>query len=558
MYIAEIMEKNETRRWTRTASPEDRSVRLDRYWARELEDEGVSRGKVKEWIESGLASVDGAVARKGKLKLEGGESLALSAPAGSTADNLPVPEDGPFDVLYEDEHLLIVDKPAGLTVHPAPGEPDGTLVNRLLARYPDIGADTSGMAEQRPGIVHRLDKDTSGIMAVARTEADRLRLSADFADRNTAKHYLAIVHGVPEQTSGDIEAPIGRHPVQKTKMAVTDKGGREARSHYEVLRAMPDRCASLVLIKIFTGRTHQIRVHMAHIGHPLVGDRVYGSREQGEWDRAGLPQAERQMLHAFHLCLSHPATGERLRFGKRPPEDFTALIEALHRRPLTVGITGMPGCGKSRLIKVLREMGHPVFSADECVAELYRPGGDGASMIQGRFGGTYTATDGSVDKPALFSAMLESEPLRREIMDMVHPMVRHACMEFFAQHSKAGLAFAEIPLLLESGWHERNFVNIAACVHCDESLRTGAFREARNLSPEMLATFDSWQWPAKDKLAACDITIHNPGTPEGLQASAQSFINELNMLRTAKIDKDLKILAALWPELIQRLDGADQ
>ncbi|WP_460139385.1 dephospho-CoA kinase [Salidesulfovibrio brasiliensis] len=552
------MDKNENRHWDRVALPEDRGMRIDRYWARELEPEGVSRAKVKGWIESGLAAVDGGTVRKGKIKLEGGERLTLRAPDGTASDDLPRAEDGPLDIVFEDDHLIVLDKPAGLTVHPAPGEPAGTLVNRLLARYPDLGADTSGMAEQRPGIVHRLDKDTSGVMAVARTEADRLKLAADFADRNTAKHYLAIVHGVPERTEGFIDAPMGRHPSQKTKMAVVEKGGREAKSHYEVLRAMPDSSASLVLIKIFTGRTHQIRVHMAHIGHPLVGDRVYGPSRQAQWDSAGRPKADRQMLHAFHLCLNHPETGERLRFHQHPPHDFTDLLECLHRRPLTVGLTGMPGCGKSRLCAILRDLGHPVFSADECVAELYRPGGDGASMINARFGSTYSNPDGGVDKKSLFNAMLESDSLRREIMDMIHPMVRHACMEFFTENKHAGLVFAEIPLLLESGWHERNFVNIAACIHCDETLRTGAFREARNLSPEMLATFDSWQWPAKDKLAACDLIIENPGNPDGLQAEAESFVNELNVLRMAKIDQDMKMLASLWPELALRLDGADQ
>lgn len=551
------MGNNETRRWTRTAAYEDNGTRIDRYWANLLESEGISRSKIKSWIESGLAEINGVVVKKGKVKLEGGEELVLSAPESAATDSLPKPEDGPLDVLYEDAHLLVIDKPAGLTVHPAPGEPDGTLVNRLLARFPDIGADSSGMAEQRPGIVHRLDKDTSGIMAVARTEADRLKLSADFADRNTAKHYLAIAHGVPSPPSAEIDAPIGRHPIQKTKMAIAEKGGREARSHYEVLHTVPDGSASLVLVRIFTGRTHQIRVHMAHIGHPLLGDRVYGSRNQAEWDAAKGPEAARQMLHAFHLCLNHPDSGERMRFHQNPPQDFTTLLASLHRRPLTIGLTGMPGCGKSYLCSQLREAGHPVFSADACVAALYEPDADGAEMIKGRFGGEYSAPNGGVDKAKLFESMLASDALRREIMDMIHPMVRHACMDFFKQHENAPLVFAEIPLLLESGWHEKGFVDVSVCVHSDEALRTGKFRNKRGLTPEMLATFDSWQWPAEDKLAACDMVINNPGTPEGLAQTMSELIGNLTDMRKQRTRDAVEKLSALWPELAARLDEAD-
>ncbi|WP_018123114.1 dephospho-CoA kinase [Desulfovibrio oxyclinae] len=551
------MEKNENSH-QRRATIADKGTRLDRFWARELEKQGVSRGRVRGWIESGCATVDGRTVTKGKLKLEGDELLCLTPPETAEDAERAEPQAGPLDIIHEDPHLVVVDKPAGLTVHPAPGEPDDTLVNRLLARFPDMKPDISGMDGLRPGIVHRLDKDTSGVMAVARNEAARLKLAEDFAERRTAKHYLAIVHGVPSPSTGEIDAPMGRHPSQKTKMAVVDKGGRDARSDYEVLETSPDGSASLVLVRIHTGRTHQIRVHMAHIGHPLVGDRTYGSRHQADWDARGYPEAGRQMLHAFHLCIDHPDTGERMRFSIPPHKDFITLLTTLNDRATKVGITGMPGSGKSYFSRLLHEAGHPVFSADESVAKLYASGGDGAEMIRGRFGGRYTAPDGSVDKQTLFRAMLESDALRREVMEMVHPMVRHDCREFFRRHADAAFAFAEIPLLLESGWHRNGLVDLSVCVHCDQSVRTGRFRKERGLSSEMLATFDSWQWPEQDKLEACDMVVNNPGTPEGMQQSVESFLNDLTRRRRETLAAVGERLASLWPELAHRFGEEDR
>jgi 23S rRNA pseudouridine1911/1915/1917 synthase len=229
----------------------------------------------------------------------------------------------------------------------------------------------------------------------------------------------------------------------------------------------------------------------------------------------------------------------------------------LYDRSLTVGITGMPGSGKSFLSRLLREDGHPVFSADQCVAALYEPGGDGAEMIKGRFGGVYTTEAGGVDKPRLFAAMLESDQLRREVMDMIHPMVRHACLQFFKAHADAPVVFAEIPLLVESGWHKGDFVDVAVCVDCDESLRTGEFRNRRGLSPEMLAAFDAWQWPAADKLAACDMAVHNPGTPEGLRHEALALVRRMEEERAERIHRTKEQLQSLWTDLVIRLNEAD-
>jgi len=543
--------------WERVAGPSELGTRLDKFWAGELSDEGVSRGKIKQWIESGLATVDGKVVSKGKYKLTVGEALSIGVGENGAGPEAAQPSKGELDIVFEDEHVVVVDKKAGLTTHPAPGEPGPTLVNHLLYKYPDMASDKSGMDDQRPGIVHRLDKDTSGLIATVRTEADRLTLASDFAERRVRKVYLAIVHGVPKMPTGIIEAPIGRHPSQKTKMAVVDKGGREAKSDYRVLWSGPRGLASLVAVRIHTGRTHQIRVHMAHIGHPLLGDAVYGVRENIDWSRrpdrlAAL--APRQMLHAFYLSFDHPDSGEKVTLYRQPPEDFRLLLSGLTRECLRVGIVGMPGSGKSAVVSSLQKAGLPVFSADESVARLYGLGGDGAAMIRQRFGGEFTLDDGSVDKPVLFAAMRESEGMRREIMDMVHPMVRHECEEFFKANRDEPAAYAEIPLLLEGGWHESGHVDVVAGVACSAEKRTGELRKIRGLDEETLAVFDSWQWPEKDKLAACDLVLENCAGLDELTGEAERLRVWSGERFAQRNEAFTKWMERLWPRLAEEID----
>ena len=543
--------------------PSDRGVRLDKFWGRELCDEGVSRGRVKAWIERGLAVVDGVPVTKGKFRLQGFEELSIGAAENKVGDDAPKAVPGHLEAVFEDEHLLVVNKPAGLTTHPAPGEPGPTLVNHLLYQWPDIAADISGMSEQRPGIVHRLDKETSGLMAVARTEAARLTLASDFAQRRVKKVYLAIVHGCPvskTQKTEKIEAPIGRHATQKTKMAVVEKGGREARSDYRLIWTGPRGLASLVAVRIHTGRTHQVRVHMAHIGNPLLGDGTYGPRENAEWSRrpdslAGL--APRHMLHAFYISFAHPQSGERVTCWHKPPDDFRTLLAGLPRECVRVGIVGMPGCGKSSMLGFLREKGLPTFSADDCVADLYAPGRDGALMIRQRFGGQYSLDDGAVDKPALFAAMKQSESLRREVMDMIHPMVRHKCEQFFRSHRDEPAAFAEVPLLLEGGWHQDGMIDYVAGIRCAREKRIGELRQARGVSSETLALFDSWQWPEKEKLKQCDLVLNNDKGLDALRSQA-GLLQEKAQEHFKHRDKDLATwLEELWPGLAQEFDRGE-
>ncbi len=550
------------------AAPGDADLRLDQFWARECADLGVSRERLKDWIRAGLARVDGKTCAKPNLRLEGCERLELDAPDLS-GKGLPLPEDAPLTILHRDACLAVVCKPAGLTTHPAPAQPDGTLVNRLLHHFPELAPEVSGMTGERPGIVHRLDKDTSGVMLVALTEAARLRLAGDFAARRVRKTYLAIVHGKPKgdesgrfgPDAGYIDLPIGRHPSIRTKMAVLRKGGRAARSSWR--RLWTDRLerASLVAVDLHTGRTHQIRVHMAHLGHPLVGDPVYGPTQHARWlsqagPLAGL--APRQMLHAFRLNFTHPETGEDMTFRQDPPEDFQTLLRALSADCQRVAVTGMPGCGKSALTRALAATpaAPPVFSADACVTGLYAPGGGGAQMLARCLGRDILLPDGGVDKKRLLALMLERPQARREVEDAIHPMVHAALDDFWAANGAVPFAVAEIPLFFESGYgggsRRPRQADVVVGVRCPEALRHGQLRENRGLPPEVLAAFESWQWPEERKLAGCDIVVENAGSLAELTHAAEGLLEQLSALRSRRLAAFETRLATVLGEVAKR------
>jgi 23S rRNA pseudouridine1911/1915/1917 synthase len=287
--------------------------RLDQYLAGM--DTGLTRSRLQRLIVEGEVLVNDGTA-KPSHKVREGDRVTLSVPpprpAGLVAQEIPV------TVVYQDQDLVVIDKPAGLTVHPGPGHPDNTLVNALLAMCPDI----QGIGgEIRPGIVHRLDKDTSGLMMVAKTHQAHIDLSAQIKARQVTKGYLALVEGVPAPAEGIVDAPVARHPRRRTRMAVV-LGGKEARTSYKVREKFPGN--ALLELCLETGRTHQIRVHMAHIGHPLVGDTIYG-----HGGGRSSPLVGRHFLHAFHLAFKHPVTGEALEFRTALPADLSQAIDAL-------------------------------------------------------------------------------------------------------------------------------------------------------------------------------------------------------------------------------------
>lgn len=295
--------------WTVDDLAKDERPRLDRYLA--VRFPGFSRSAVQRWIAEGLVLVDGRPA-KASQKVAGGQRIQVTVPPPTPEDL--VPEARPLDILYEDADLVLLNKPPGEVVHPAPGHSTGTLVQALLAHCTDL---TGVGGRLRPGIVHRLDKDTSGVLLVAKNERTFRALQEQFKAREVRKTYLALVHGHPHEPAGRIEAPIGRDPHSRQRMAVVP-GGRTAVTRYRVLRSVGSY--ALVLAQPVTGRTHQVRVHLAFLGHPVAGDALYGPR------RAPFP---RQFLHAWCLGFHHPSTGKWMEVRAPLPADLRAALRAL-------------------------------------------------------------------------------------------------------------------------------------------------------------------------------------------------------------------------------------
>ncbi|HWD21326.1 MAG TPA: RluA family pseudouridine synthase [Verrucomicrobiae bacterium] len=293
--------------------------RLDAYLRDRLQ--GVSRGTVQRLLEEGHIKVDGRTV-KPTHQPSAGETISIRWPEARPAEAQP--EIIPLDVLFEDADLLVVNKPPGLVVHPAPGHAEHTLVNALLAHCAGRLSGIGGVA--RPGIVHRLDKDTSGCVVVAKNDAAHLALSAQFAGRSVEKYYQAIVCGAPPREAGEIEAALARHPRQRKRMAVTARG-RPARTGYRLLQRL--REAALLELRLHTGRTHQIRVHLQHLGCPVAGDEIYGKRLSKRLAETTGYAAPRQLLHAARLIFDHPISHARLAFEAPRPTDFTVALQKL-------------------------------------------------------------------------------------------------------------------------------------------------------------------------------------------------------------------------------------
>ncbi len=312
------------------------SARLDRVLAQRIPE--LSRSRLKALILAGSVTVKDAVVRDPAYHVAKGDTIIIDVPEAAPAE--PKGEDIALDIVFEDDDIIVIDKPRGLVVHPAAGHATGTLVNALIAH---CGSSLSGIGGvKRPGIVHRLDKDTTGLMVVAKNDHAHQSLTAQFADHGRTgpmeRGYMAFAWGVPNRPHGTIDAPIDRHPYAREKMAVR-QSGREAITHFEVRQSFAGRdgkpVASLLACQLETGRTHQIRVHLAHLGHPLMGDSVYGAHfktKAGQLSAEGkdaLTALDRQALHAYLLALEHPRTGELLRWEQPLPEDLLLLQRAL-------------------------------------------------------------------------------------------------------------------------------------------------------------------------------------------------------------------------------------
>jgi 23S rRNA pseudouridine1911/1915/1917 synthase len=319
-----------------TVSGDEGSARVDRVLAAHLAD--LSRSRLKTLILAGSVTLGAAPIRDPAYHVAPGDTIIIDVPEAAPAE--PQGEDIALDIVYEDDDIIVINKPAGLVVHPAAGHETGTLVNALIGH---CGSSLSGIGGvRRPGIVHRLDKDTTGLMVVAKNDLAHQSLSEQFADHGRTgqmrRGYLAFAWGLPNRQRGTVEAPIDRHPHAREKMAVR-QSGREAVTHWEVLGSFAGRdgkpVAALLACELETGRTHQIRVHLSHIGHPLMGDAVYGphfktkANQLGPKAQAALAALNRQALHAYLLVIEHPRSGELLHWEAPLPEDLLLLESAL-------------------------------------------------------------------------------------------------------------------------------------------------------------------------------------------------------------------------------------
>lgn len=301
---------------TLTATTEDVGARIDSFLAAHLD--GVTRSAAQRLLEGGFVVCDSKTLAK-NYRLRGDETLCVTLP--EVKETEVTAQDIPLDVVYEDEDVIVVNKPVGMVVHPAPGHSDGTLVNALLHHCGDSLSGVGG--EKRPGIVHRIDRDTSGLIIAAKNDASHLFLASQLSDHTLARTYECLAVGNFREDSGTVNAPIGRHPSDRKKMAVTQKNSREAVTHWEVIARYPG--VTHLRCRLETGRTHQIRVHLAHIGHPILGDTVYGNKK-------AVPGLTGQCLHAVGLRFIHPRTGEAVELHCELPEEFKTQLRKLQNK----------------------------------------------------------------------------------------------------------------------------------------------------------------------------------------------------------------------------------
>jgi 23S rRNA pseudouridine1911/1915/1917 synthase len=343
-----------------------------------------------------------------------------------------------------------------------------------------------------------------------------------------------------------MDAPVGRHPTMKTRMAVLpeNKGGRAALTEWRVLYAPDNRRFSLLAVDIYTGRTHQIRVHLAHAGNPLWGDRLYAPR--------GLQaSARRQMLHAWKLSFPHPASGEFMDFTCPPPADFVETAVALAGKMQRVILTGVPGCGKSTALRLLRAEGIPVWSADEAVAGLYLPGADGWLALRNEYGPRFfSGPRQELDRAALTAAFREKPGLRQKVEALIHPLAAVSMERFFTGEEQAGrlLAVAEVPLWHEGGARFPGEPPVVVTVACPGEIRHRRLERNRGWSAEKIAAMEAWQWPEEAKIRASHFALDNSGDEDALAARVKSLLRHLDGRRRTESSVLRQRWDAIWGE----------
>lgn len=494
-------------------SIEDCDMRLDNFLHAHLPD--LSRASLQKMIKGGQCAINDEPDFLPSRIVRNGQEISLHIPSVSSP---LTPVKANIEILWKDKDIVVCNKPAGIAVHPAPSIKEETFIQSVLFHFPQIAAQ----AGERPGIVHRLDKNTSGILLIALNDTARHALSRAFSNRQIHKTYLAIVEGVPDKT-GQCVLPVGRDEKNRTRMAIRPekKGGRFAHTEWKRLWHFENKI-SLLEVKIHTGRTHQIRVHLAHLGFPIIGDEVYGNKNSRN-------MAERQMLHAWKIAFLHPFSSQFMQFSVQPPPDFLNTLLDIKKSTQKIIVTGNAGCGKSTLCRFLAHNNIPVIKADEIVAKLYEPGGEATKWLCYRLGNDILETDGSIDKDRLFQLMNRDVTLRKEVEKIVQSYARLAIERFFElqELSKAPFAAAEIPLFFECGLHEQKNGYIVVGVECEKKIRWERLQKKRSWTQEKIEAIDQWQLSEKEKMSLCDYVIRNDKDEASFENGVKNFLHWL-------------------------------
>lgn len=515
--------------------------RIDKILHNFLKKKGYSRQKIKEFIEKELVLLNNELVLRASTKVSVGDKVEISLPQEEGI----LPVEGDIDVVYEDDYLIVINKPYNLTTHPAPSCKEPTLVNILIKKYPEL----KELDNERPGIVHRLDKDTSGLMIIAKNREVQEKLKLMFQKKEIKKKYLALVYGILKEEQGEINVLMDRDQKTKIKMRVYSRFGRESITRYRVIKTFSDYNVSLVEADLLTGRTHQIRVHFSYIGHPILGDNLYVKVQKIE-NPIIEKLVKRQMLHSWELEFIHPVTKRKLHFKAPVPDDFyRVLLYVLKKRPMVVAVTGGVGCGKSKVSELLAKGGYPLWSADKAVEELYKCGAAGFELIKLNFGDEYIDYErGCLNKRKLFETMSQDKYFRHEVEKIIHPLVYAHMMEFGQKNRTKNMIILEIPLLVEAGWtkeESRHVFDVIVGIFCAEKIRDKRLKEIRGWGIEQIKETVKWQVSQKQRLAECDIIIDNSGSLDELEGKVTSLKKILKRLRIKKLYNNLKELENL-------------
>jgi len=526
-------------------TPENQGLRLDKFLVSQLADSDLSRARINKWIKQGRVWINGKLCQKSNQKVHSGDEVVVTVDDVSGTYE-PVP--GELDIKYLDSDLIVLNKPPGLNVHPAPSEINTTLVHHLLYHFPELYKQDP----DRPGIVHRLDKDTSGLMLVGRTSRAVEELSSEIYNRKLYKKYLALVHGVPCKDSGEIEAPIGRDPVSKTRMKVLPKQGRQALSKYSLICVLGGGEFSLLQVGIVTGRTHQIRVHLSHMGLPILGDSLYGNREfkmlQKRCPRFS-SLISRQMLHSWKIGLYHPVTGKWLDFVQQIPRDFLRVLLQLENTCLKVGVTGSNGVARSRILQHLEGGKIAVHSDSFALCREFELGADGWEMFWRTFGEKYfTPAENKLDKRKLFSEIRVSPQFRKEVLDLVKPMAEHIMEKILQYSPNTGIFAVEIPELCSVLLDSRKYLDLLVFVY-GENLVAKDIRYCCNDNKSGINSLPQELRPDKRQLAnEADLVVFDTGEDYVLQTRARALkdiLVELKRKRMKRFCNDLRDIGVI-------------